>query len=158
MFIKIKRSQPSHPRILRWCARPEPSSTDVPPLRPIPEHSAGTAWYGTGCSASRCHGPSLLCTHTHTNFSTKHHRNISLQVKNIKAEDSWSYLQWQMTYLSLIIIVKRHFETKRKKSFKNRADRAESIRRSVPDYEKQTSTLCVFVRPKDNATWSSFPL
>lgn len=40
--------------------------------------------------------------------------------------------------------VKRRFESKHEKSFKNQADRAESIRRAVSDYEKQTSTLHVY--------------
>lgn len=43
--------------------------------------------------------------------------------------------------------VKQHFETKLQKTFKDEAEKAESITRAVSRYEKQASTLKVFTSP-----------
>ena len=44
--------------------------------------------------------------------------------------------------------VKRHFETKHKRSFKERADKGESIKRAVSRYGKQVNSLKVFATAK----------
>lgn len=52
--------------------------------------------------------------------------------------------------------VKHHFETKHKKTFKDVADKAESIKRAVSRYGKQANTLKVFATAKDHATEASY--
>lgn len=54
--------------------------------------------------------------------------------------------------------VKRHFETKHEKSFKDQADKAESIRRTVSSYEKQIGSLRIFTRLKNIASEASYRL
>lgn len=44
--------------------------------------------------------------------------------------------------------VKRHFETKHEKTFKDQADKAESIKRAVSRYDKQASSLKDFTTVK----------
>lgn len=52
--------------------------------------------------------------------------------------------------------VKRHFETKHEKTFKDQADKAESIKRAVSRYEKQASYLKVFATAQNHATEASY--
>ena len=51
--------------------------------------------------------------------------------------------------------VKRHFETKHEKTFKDQADKVESIKRAVTRYEKQASSFKVFTTAKDHGTEAS---
>uniref|UniRef100_UPI00358FEE4E general transcription factor II-I repeat domain-containing protein 2-like n=1 Tax=Myxine glutinosa TaxID=7769 RepID=UPI00358FEE4E len=48
--------------------------------------------------------------------------------------------------------VKRHFETKHEKTFKDQADKAESIKRAVSRYGKQANTLKIFAIAKNHTT------
>jgi hypothetical protein len=52
--------------------------------------------------------------------------------------------------------VKRHFETKHEKTFKDQADKVESIKRAVSRYEKQASSFKVFTTAKDHGTEASY--
>uniref|UniRef100_UPI00358E5645 general transcription factor II-I repeat domain-containing protein 2-like n=1 Tax=Myxine glutinosa TaxID=7769 RepID=UPI00358E5645 len=52
--------------------------------------------------------------------------------------------------------VKRHFETKHEKTFKDQADKAESIKRAVSRYGKQANTLKIFAIAKKHATEASY--
>lgn len=52
--------------------------------------------------------------------------------------------------------VKRHFETKHEKTFKDQADKAESIKRVVSRYDKQASSLKVFTTAKNHGTEASY--
>ena len=52
--------------------------------------------------------------------------------------------------------VKRHFETKHEKTFKDVADKAESVKHAVSRYGKQANTLKVFATAKDHATKASY--
>ena len=52
--------------------------------------------------------------------------------------------------------VKRHFETKHKKNFKDQADKAESIKRAVSRYDKQASSCKVFTTAKNHGTEASY--
>lgn len=54
--------------------------------------------------------------------------------------------------------VKRHFETKHEKNYKDAADRAESLKRAVASYEKQSSSLKIFANTKDIVTEASYNL
>nr|XP_054590733.1 SCAN domain-containing protein 3-like [Nothobranchius furzeri] len=55
-----------------------------------------------------------------------------------------------------VLCVKRHFETKHQKDFKDEEEKAESIARAVSRYEKQASTLKVFTATKHRGTEASF--
>ena len=52
--------------------------------------------------------------------------------------------------------VKRHFETKHEKTFKDQADKAESIKHAVTRYDKQASSLKVFPSVKSHGTKASY--
>lgn len=52
--------------------------------------------------------------------------------------------------------VKRHFETKHEKTFKDTAEKAEAIKKALSRYEKQTSVLKNLSASKNNATEASY--
>ena len=52
--------------------------------------------------------------------------------------------------------VKRHYETKHENSFKDESDKAESLKRAVSRYGKQTQALKTFVTAKNHATEASY--
>ena len=52
--------------------------------------------------------------------------------------------------------VKRHFETKHKTTFKDEADKAESIKRAVSGYGKQANTLKAFATANNDSTEASY--
>lgn len=54
--------------------------------------------------------------------------------------------------------VKRHFETKHEKSFKDQGDKTQLDRAGLMDSEKPTSTLHVFARRKNNDTEASYQI
>ena len=54
--------------------------------------------------------------------------------------------------------IKRHFETKHDKTYKDPADRAEAIKRAVTRYGKQSSSLQVFANSQGHVTEASYNL
>ena len=54
--------------------------------------------------------------------------------------------------------VKRHFETTHEKSFKDEADKKESIKRALSAYDKQTNLLKTFTTAKQHATEASYEI
>uniref|UniRef100_A0A3B1J491 SPIN-DOC-like zinc-finger domain-containing protein n=1 Tax=Astyanax mexicanus TaxID=7994 RepID=A0A3B1J491_ASTMX len=54
--------------------------------------------------------------------------------------------------------IKRHFETKHDKTYKDPAERAEAVKRAVARYGKQSSSLKVFVNSQGHVTEASYNL
>lgn len=52
--------------------------------------------------------------------------------------------------------VKRHFQTRHKEKFKDAADKAETIKKALGEYEKQTNSLKSFTTAKNHGAEASY--